>query len=180
MEKIYTYQNTAQKIAGTLEQGLLKTVYFVVRRLLHLRVLIKNIVIKNVVMRIIRTDLKGIKAIYGKVVKHLQTNYLGLLQNLDNGVNQYLKEIIIPVYYVVQDVEMVKRLNFTQTILKDWRIIQNWFLMLITGEHFVLNAIERQTLGEMENPKYCDVIRKRYAKFIGKEEEWEKITPKVN
>lgn len=25
----------------------------------------------------------------------------------------------------------------------------------------------------------CDVIRKRYAKFIGKEEEWQKITPQI-
>lgn len=29
------------------------------------------------------------------------------------------------------------------------------------------------------DPKYCDVIRKRYAKFIGKEESWEMITPKI-
>lgn len=29
------------------------------------------------------------------------------------------------------------------------------------------------------DPKYVDVIRKRYAKFIGKEEEWETITPKL-
>lgn len=26
------------------------------------------------------------------------------------------------------------------------------------------------------DPRYCDVVRKRYAKFIGKEEEWESIT----
>jgi len=29
------------------------------------------------------------------------------------------------------------------------------------------------------DPKYIDVIRKRYAKFIGKEEEWQKITPLI-
>jgi len=29
------------------------------------------------------------------------------------------------------------------------------------------------------DPKYCDVIRKRYANFIGKGEEWERITPKA-
>jgi len=29
------------------------------------------------------------------------------------------------------------------------------------------------------SPNYCDVIRKRYANFIGKGEEWEKITPKL-
>jgi DNA modification methylase len=30
------------------------------------------------------------------------------------------------------------------------------------------------------DPRYCDVIRKRYAKFIGKEEEWQTVTPKIN
>lgn len=29
------------------------------------------------------------------------------------------------------------------------------------------------------DPKYCDVIRKRYAKFIGKEETWEEVSPRV-
>lgn len=29
------------------------------------------------------------------------------------------------------------------------------------------------------DPKYCDVIRKRYAKFIGKEDEWLEVTPKI-
>jgi len=30
------------------------------------------------------------------------------------------------------------------------------------------------------DPKYCDVIRKRYAKFIGKEDEWQKVTAQVD
>lgn len=30
------------------------------------------------------------------------------------------------------------------------------------------------------DPRYCDVIRKRYAKFIGKEQEWEQLTPAVD
>lgn len=29
------------------------------------------------------------------------------------------------------------------------------------------------------DPRYCDVIRKRYAKFIGKENEWESTTPSI-
>lgn len=29
------------------------------------------------------------------------------------------------------------------------------------------------------DPKFCDVIRKRYARSIGKEAEWQKITPKI-
>jgi len=30
------------------------------------------------------------------------------------------------------------------------------------------------------DPKYCDVIRKRYAKFIGNEEQWETTTPLIS
>jgi site-specific DNA-methyltransferase (adenine-specific) len=30
------------------------------------------------------------------------------------------------------------------------------------------------------DPRYVDVIRKRYAKFIGKENEWQEVTPKIN
>lgn len=30
------------------------------------------------------------------------------------------------------------------------------------------------------DPKYCDVIRKRYAKFIGKENTWQQETPVIN
>lgn len=30
------------------------------------------------------------------------------------------------------------------------------------------------------DPKYCDVIRKRYAKHIGEEESWQEATPSVN
>ena len=30
------------------------------------------------------------------------------------------------------------------------------------------------------DPRYVDVIRKRYAKFIGKENEWQEITPRIN
>jgi DNA modification methylase len=29
------------------------------------------------------------------------------------------------------------------------------------------------------DPLYCDVIRKRYANFIGKKDQWETITPKI-
>lgn len=30
------------------------------------------------------------------------------------------------------------------------------------------------------DPRYCDVIRKRYAKFIGKEDEWQTVTPRIS
>jgi DNA modification methylase len=29
------------------------------------------------------------------------------------------------------------------------------------------------------DPRYTDVIRKRYANFIGKGDQWQKITPKI-
>lgn len=53
-------------------------------------------------------------------------------------------------------------------------------LDLFLGSGSTLIACEqtnRICYGMEIDPKYIDVIRKRYAKFIGKEEEWEKITP---
>jgi DNA modification methylase len=37
----------------------------------------------------------------------------------------------------------------------------------------------RTCYGMELDPKYVDVIRKRYAKLIGREEEWEKLSPKI-
>lgn len=50
---------------------------------------------------------------------------------------------------------------------------------LFMGTGTTLIACEqtnRVCYGMELDPRYCDVIRKRYAKFIGKEEEWQQIT----
>jgi len=55
-------------------------------------------------------------------------------------------------------------------------------LDLFGGSGSTLIACEQlnRTCYMMEiDPKYCDVIRKRYAKFIGKEDEWHTITPVI-
>jgi len=55
-------------------------------------------------------------------------------------------------------------------------------LDLFGGSGSTLIACEQtnRTCFMMElDPKYCDVIRKRYAKFIRKEEEWQTVTPKL-
>lgn len=39
---------------------------------------------------------------------------------------------------------------------------------------------DRTCYGMELDPKYVDVIRKRYAKFIGKEEQWQEVTPLVD
>lgn len=55
-------------------------------------------------------------------------------------------------------------------------------LDLFGGSGSTLIACEQtdRTCYMMElDPKYCDVIRKRYAKFIGKEDEWIQNTPVV-
>lgn len=55
-------------------------------------------------------------------------------------------------------------------------------LDLFLGSGTTLIASEqlgRQCYGMEMDPHYCDIIRKRYAKFINKEEEWQTITPKI-
>ena len=72
-------------------------------------------------------------------------------------------------------------------------LLASWFLSrfskdgdkvvdLFGGSGSTLIACEQlnRTCYMMEiDPKYCDVIRKRYAKFIGKEEAWEEVSPRV-
>lgn len=56
-------------------------------------------------------------------------------------------------------------------------------LDLFLGSGSTLIACEqtdRTCYGMELDPKYVDVIRKRYAKFIGKEEEWQEVTPLVD
>ena len=58
----------------------------------------------------------------------------------------------------------------------------NSVLDLFGGSGSTLIACEQlnRTCFMMElDPKYCDVIRKRYARFIGKEDEWEKVSPRI-
>jgi len=61
--------------------------------------------------------------------------------------------------------------------------IEGWSVMdLFGGSGSTLIACEQldRVCYMMElDPKYVDVIRKRYAKFIGREEEWEKLSPKI-
>lgn len=73
-----------------------------------------------------------------------------------------------PVALVVKGIELVKNSN----ILLD----------PFCGSGSTLIACEqtnRICYGMELDPKYCDVIRKRYAKFINKEEEWQNITKKL-
>lgn len=60
---------------------------------------------------------------------------------------------------------------------------ENWNIIdLFGGSGSTLIACEQtnRTCYMMElDPKYCDVIRKRYAKFIGKENEWLEVTPVI-
>ena len=66
-----------------------------------------------------------------------------------------------------------------QDISEDGDIVFDLFL----GSGSTLIACEqtnRICYGMEIDPKYCDVIRKRYAKFTGKEEEWLTQTPRIN
>jgi DNA modification methylase len=86
--------------------------------------------------------------------------------------------------------ERIKRVHPTEKpialamwILKEFCGNATVILDLFGGSGSTLIACEQTNricyMMEIDE-KYCDVIRKRYAKFIGKEEEWEKITPRVN
>lgn len=88
---------------------------------------------------------------------------------------------------MIREGEHDKRVHPTQKptktisqIIKDFSDDNDTILDTFLGSGSTLIACEqtnRICYGMEIDEKYCDVIRKRYAKFIGKEEEWEKITP---
>ena len=80
--------------------------------------------------------------------------------------------------------ELVSRVHPTQkpvglhvNILRDYSKDNETVLDLFLGSGSTLIACEqtnRVCYGMEIDPKYCDVVRKRYYKFIGKEDEWDK------
>lgn len=180
VEKTYIYQNTVQRIAGTLGQELLMIVSTVGRKSLLLKASTNHIVTRIAEINTTGLGSKVIRATCGKVVRLLKTRYCGLRLLLESGGRRFLREIITPAFYAVTSVAREIGLNSIQTTLKDLQTIQNLRLNSIMGELYVLNAIGQQTHGEtISDPKYCDVIRKRYAKFIGKEDTWQEATPAI-
>ncbi len=75
-----------------------------------------------------------------------------------------------------------KPIKLLVNILKEITNENQTVLDLFGGSGSTLIACEQtnRTCYIMEiDPKYCDVIRKRYAKFIDKEDEWQTLTPKI-
>ena len=75
-----------------------------------------------------------------------------------------------------------KPVDLIVSLIKDFSDEGDIIIDLFGGSGSTLIACEQlnRTCYMMEiDPKYCDVIRKRYAKFIGKEDEWEKNSPQT-
>jgi len=161
--------NIVPRLVGLSVQELLINVLTVKRMLLQLKVLINHTVTKNVGMSITKLDLKDIIVTYGKAVKQKLINYLGLLQSLENGVKKYLSVIIISVYYVVRDAVRGIGLKFTQIILSHYQNILNLPMIYQMVGLYVDRVTWQPLLGAISgDPKYTDVIRKRYTNLAEK------------
>lgn len=76
-----------------------------------------------------------------------------------------------------------KPVALAEWFFKRWGKSDDVVVDLFLGSGSTLIACEqtnRICYGMELDPKYCDVIRKRYAKFIGKEEEWITETPVID
>lgn len=73
----------------------------------------------------------------------------------------------------------MKSVKLMASILEDYTKVNSTVSDYFGGSGSTLIACEQTNricyMMELD-PRYCDVIRKRYAKFIGKENEWESIT----
>lgn len=76
----------------------------------------------------------------------------------------------------------MKPVGLIAKLIKDSTLENNIVLDVFGGSGTTLIAAEQtnRTCYMMElDPKYCDVIRKRYAKLLGKEEEWQSLTKAI-
>lgn len=76
-----------------------------------------------------------------------------------------------------------KPVNLLANIIKDFTDEGDIVIDITGGSGSTLIACEQtnRVCYMMElDPKYCDVIRKRYAKFIGKEDSWQMETPSIS
>jgi site-specific DNA-methyltransferase (adenine-specific) len=91
---------------------------------------------------------------------------------------------------MIREGEKDKRVHPTQKpikilseIINDFTSSKDKIADLFGGSGSTLIACEqtKRVCFMMElDPRYVDVIRKRYAKFIGKENEWQELTPRIN
>jgi len=91
---------------------------------------------------------------------------------------------------MIREGEKDKRVHPTQKpikilseIINDFTSSKDKIADLFGGSGSTLIACEqtKRVCFMMElDPRYVDVVRKRYAKFIGKENEWQEVTPRIN
>ena len=80
-----------------------------------------------------------------------------------------------------EDHPTMKPIELCAKAIQNSTKINESVLDLFLGSGSTLIACEqtnRTCYGMELDPKYCDVIRKRYAKFINSED-WESVTPKI-
>lgn len=171
-------KNTVHKNVGLLGLRLSTIVLIVKKRLSLVSRLIKSIVTKNVGINTTEKDLRDTIHPIGREEKPKKTSVSEHHRLLESGVKRCMKEIITSAKSVVEEAKVVIELSYTHITLSLYQNIQTLFLKLIMGKHYVLSVTEKQIVGAtISDPKYCDVIRKRYHKFItGSKEGWQKAT----
>jgi len=152
VQRTLEYPNTAQENVGVLEQLFIESVSIVARKLGQLKVKINSIVITNVETR----DTSMLRE---------KKHQLGRVMML--GTPQYISGLTL---------FMENLLNATSVVAQT----------LLTGLIRMASTIELTEMsgctcaGDVIFTTICTTYRledthKRYAKFIGKEEEWQKI-----
>lgn len=100
-----------------------------------------------------------------------QGKYPNVIETENNSGNQYADEHRAG-YPLALPIWIIQKMDFAKSVID---------LFLGTGTTLIAcEQTDRICYGMELDPKYVDVIRKRYAKFIGEEEQWQDVTPRVN
>jgi len=157
------YRSIAQKIAGLFAQHHSSNVIIVVKKSRLPEAKINNIVIWSAEIK--ATSIKqASKLELGKAIKHLTRLYI-------NGLHHIIRSLMF--------VNIAKRKAIQSGLTYHRITTENEMTGLIYANLVILymTAISTRTLDAIS--KYTDVIRKRYAKFIG-EDDWQAVTSVIS
>lgn len=159
-------KNTVLKNVGLFAQKLLTIAVIVARKLSLLNHRTKSFVIMNVEIMIIKKGPRKMRQLGRAMMQATQQFTSGLIDTMKSQINAN----------IVVSQELLNGLMFqVSTIVKE--MIGLDYVSLAT---FTLTDTKKR-LDDINDPKYCDVIRKRYHKFTNdnNEEGWQEATSSI-
>ena len=130
-----------------------------------------------------RTNTTLIKEIKWEDMKKMSKEELLAILSALKERSTYLNASQDSQHGIKYDHPTQKPISVMTPLIKNSTMPEDIVVDLFTGSGTTLIAthqLDRVFYGMEFDPKFVDVIRKRYAKFVGQESKWQELTPEIN